>query len=93
MLLMQSAIKHYSKIYCDYQTKQIASHCVDLDYVEHFELASKTLNQAAYSPNFSVVVEQKDVFGNPIKATTAQNQAKLIRLHSNPFFLDRDNNY
>lgn len=56
MLLMQLAFKHYSKIYCDYQTKQMASHCIDMDYVEHLEIESKSLNLEVYQPNFSVVV-------------------------------------
>lgn len=51
----------------------MASHCIDMDYVEHFELGSKSLNLEVYQPNFGVVVEQKDVFGNNLKATTAQN--------------------
>lgn len=71
----------------------MASHCIDIDYVEHFEIQNKVLNQAVYQPNFSQALEEKDVFGNKMRVTTAQIQAKLIKLHSNPFFLDRDNSY
>lgn len=90
---MRTANKHYSKIYCDYQTKQLASHCIEMDYIEHFELGNKVCNQEVYQPNFWVLIEEKDVFGINTRVTTAQSQTKLIRLHSNPFFLDRDNNY
>ena len=45
---MQTAIKHYSRIYCDYLTKQMASHCIDMDYIEHFSMPNKILNQEVY---------------------------------------------
>jgi hypothetical protein len=44
MLLMQSAVKQYGKIYCDYATKQLASHCISMEYVEHIEFAHKFIN-------------------------------------------------
>jgi len=42
-----------------------------MDYIEHLSLPNKALNQEVYQPNFSVTIEEKDVFGNNLRTTTA----------------------
>jgi hypothetical protein len=86
---LQAAYNNYSKIYVDQTTKQFASHDMDFDYVEHLEIASKTINTAIFTPSKPETQEvrfQKD-------KQQAIKQAQEIRIFANPFFIDRDNFY
>ncbi|CDW76061.1 ph domain containing protein [Stylonychia lemnae] len=49
-LYMQTASKHYGKIYVDYDTKLEASLFVDFRYVEHIEFAHKLTNCSIFEP-------------------------------------------
>eukprot|EP00347_Sterkiella_histriomuscorum_P004823 403358953 len=49
-LFMQTASKHYGKIYVDYDTKMEASLFIDFRYIEHVEFAHKLTNQAIFEP-------------------------------------------
>ena len=49
--LLQTAYHHYSKIYVDVLTKQLASCAMDFDYVEHFEIPHRIINISVYQPN------------------------------------------
>ena len=47
---MQTASKHYGKIYVDYETKLEASLFLDFKYIEHVEFAHKLTNYAIFEP-------------------------------------------
>lgn len=49
-LFMQTASKHFGKIYVDYDTKMESSLYLDFRYIEHVEFAHKLTNQALFEP-------------------------------------------
>lgn len=49
-LMMQTASKHYGKIYVDFETKMEASLFIDFQFIEHIEFAHKLVNYPIFSP-------------------------------------------
>jgi len=49
-LYMQTASKHYGKIYVDHDTKLEASLFLDFKYIEHVEFAHKLTNYPLFEP-------------------------------------------
>lgn len=50
LALLQVAYSHYSKIYVDFTTKQMASHTMDFEFIEHVEQQDRVLNLAVFRP-------------------------------------------
>lgn len=49
-LYMQTASKHYGKIYVDHETRMEASLFLDFKYLEHVEFAHKLTNYPVFEP-------------------------------------------
>ena len=47
-LLMQTAVKHYGKIYVDHNTKLTANHFLDFQFIEMLEFSHKMLNESIF---------------------------------------------
>ena len=47
-LLMQTAVKHYGKVYVDQATRNSANHFIAFDFVEMLEFSHKILNETVY---------------------------------------------
>lgn len=47
-LLMQTALKHYGKVYVDQQTKMSANHFINFEFAEMLEFSHKILNETIY---------------------------------------------
>ena len=47
-LLMQTAVKHYGKVYVDQATRITANHFITFDFVEMLEFSHKILNETVY---------------------------------------------
>ena len=62
LVLMQVALKHYGRIYCDFRTKQLGSHLVDFTFVEHLELGHKLKNEAIFQPTASREGHDESIF-------------------------------
>ena len=80
---------------------------MDFEYIEHLEMATKVLNIAVFQP-LAVQKEGPDQLIDVLnkakmgknesiekekKGNQARKQSQIIRLNSNPFFIDRDNFY
>jgi class 3 adenylate cyclase len=50
LLLMQTATKHYGKIYVDIETRKEASHAIEFEFKEHLELSHKLVNDPIFEP-------------------------------------------
>ena len=94
----------YGKIYLDFNTKQMSSHLIDFEYAEHLEFSHKILNEAIFEPTSTKVKEEGNVVDKEYEGANissqlldstakAKYQASRIRIHANPFFVDRDNAY
>jgi len=85
--------KKDGKIYIDYETKQDAESYLKFWYVNHYEFKGKSVSLPIYEP---VPIEPKDLIYDPdalVWPNLTVDPKLILKLHSNPFLIDRDNKY
>lgn len=91
--IMGQSKKDEGKIYVDYETKCDAEAFLKFWYVNHFEFKGKSVSLPVFEP---IPIEAKDLVYDAEalwKPNMTVDPKLILKLHSNPFLVDWDNQY
>ena len=95
LLMMQTATKHFGRIYVDVETRNEAAIYIEFEFKEHIEFTHKLVNDPIFEPIEGGYTGGGGDHTTSLNTTTIKGSDPVrgIRIHGNPFVVDFNNEY